>query len=143
MVQLILSRVLAGISGAGIISLVSVIVTDIVPPKEVALFRSYAKITNITGRSLGAPIGGGLSQTVGWRWSFYGQLHILIISVIITACNMPSTLNQTPQESTKIQDQENRFPRHPQLHGYNPPTLISPSEYGFQHYRAVFTFSTF
>ncbi|ODM16224.1 hypothetical protein SI65_08223 [Aspergillus cristatus] len=64
MVQLILPRVLAGISGAGMISLVSVIVTDIVPPKEVVLFCSYANITNIIGRSLGAPIEGFPVQTV-------------------------------------------------------------------------------
>lgn len=42
--------------------------TDAVSPKEVSIFRKYSNITNIIGRSLGAPMGGLLAGTVGWRW---------------------------------------------------------------------------
>ena len=38
------------------------------PPNEVVMFRNYGNMVNITGRSLGAPLGGFLTETVGWRW---------------------------------------------------------------------------
>jgi MFS family permease len=86
--QLVLSRVLAGTSGAGILVMASVIITgsllcvlylqslgslqlalDMTPVDEVALYRGYQNVVNIAGRSLGGPIGGFLADTVGWRWS--------------------------------------------------------------------------
>lgn len=41
---------------------------DMVPIREVAKWRSYVNIAATTGRSLGGPIGGFLTDTVGWRW---------------------------------------------------------------------------
>lgn len=38
------------------------------PSNEVALFRGYANVVNVAGRSLGAPVGGFLIVTLGWRW---------------------------------------------------------------------------
>ncbi|THC87990.1 hypothetical protein EYZ11_012565 [Aspergillus tanneri] len=95
MIQLITARFLAGLSGAGVVSLVAVIITELVPPSDVAIFRSYGNTINIVGRSLGGPIGGFLSQAVGWRWSFYGQVPLVFISILIIARQMPSSLNQS------------------------------------------------
>lgn len=39
-----------------------------VPIREVATWRSYVNIAATTGRSLGGPIGGYLTDTIGWRW---------------------------------------------------------------------------
>lgn len=41
---------------------------DLVPPREVAIYRSYENVVNCIGRSVGAPIGGLLLDTIGWRW---------------------------------------------------------------------------
>ncbi|KAJ6121117.1 hypothetical protein N7523_005397 [Penicillium sp. IBT 18751x] len=92
--QLILARALAGMSGAGMVSLVSVIMTDIMPSEDVVMYRNYANMVNMVGRALGAPIGGFLTQTVGWRWSFFGQIPLVLASILITAQQMPSSLNR-------------------------------------------------
>lgn len=41
---------------------------DLVPPREVAIYRSYENVVNCVGRSVGAPIGGFLLDMIGWRW---------------------------------------------------------------------------
>ncbi|KAE8139416.1 major facilitator superfamily domain-containing protein [Aspergillus pseudotamarii] len=93
--QLVLARVLTGVSAGGIVSLVSVILTDMVPADEVALLRSYANVFNVVGRSVGAPLGGYLISYVGWRWSFIGQLPVAIICLLIGLYGLPSSLNPT------------------------------------------------
>ncbi|KAE8154397.1 major facilitator superfamily domain-containing protein [Aspergillus avenaceus] len=93
--QLVLARVLAGMSGGGMMSLVSIIITDLMPASEVALFRSYANIVNVVGRSFGAPIGGYLVAVIGWRWSFIGQLPLVVICIIVALYGLPASLNQS------------------------------------------------
>ncbi|OJJ08570.1 hypothetical protein ASPVEDRAFT_89781 [Aspergillus versicolor CBS 583.65] len=95
MTQLILSRVLAGSSGAGMIIVVSVILSDIIAPHEIALYRSYQNIVNVAGRSLGGPIGGFLTDTIGWRWAFYGQIPIILLCTVFVGIRLPSFLNDT------------------------------------------------
>ncbi|KNG86327.1 hypothetical protein ANOM_005221 [Aspergillus nomiae NRRL 13137] len=95
LIQLILARVLAGISGGGMVALVSIIITDLMPPNEVALFRGYASVVNIAGRSLGAPVGGFLITTLGWRLSFLGQLPLMIVCMMVAYHGLPSSLNQS------------------------------------------------
>lgn len=41
---------------------------DLVPIKEVALWRSYVNIAATIGRSLGGPLGGLMADAIGWRW---------------------------------------------------------------------------
>ncbi|KAF7585769.1 hypothetical protein BBP40_010142 [Aspergillus hancockii] len=41
---------------------------DVAPPEEVALLRGYANVINASARSLGAPLGGLLVGSIGWRW---------------------------------------------------------------------------
>ncbi|KAE8391853.1 major facilitator superfamily domain-containing protein [Aspergillus alliaceus] len=99
LIQLILARVLAGVSGGGMISLVSIIITGLMPPDEVALFRAYANVVNVAGRSLGAPVGGFLIATLGWRWSFLGQFPLIMICLIVAYYGLPASLNQNKADS--------------------------------------------
>jgi predicted MFS family arabinose efflux permease len=61
-------RVLGGIGAAGMLSLVSILITDLVPMRSVATWRAQVNIVATTGRSLGGPLGGYLADTIGWRW---------------------------------------------------------------------------
>jgi predicted MFS family arabinose efflux permease len=42
--------------------------SDIVPKRDVATWRAYVNIAMTLGRSIGGPLGGLLSDTIGWRW---------------------------------------------------------------------------
>ena len=65
---MLVGRVISGAGGAGMTSLVSILITDLVPLREVASWRSYVNIAGTMGRGLGAPLGGLLADLVGWRW---------------------------------------------------------------------------
>ncbi|KAL3475984.1 hypothetical protein BJX99DRAFT_151292 [Aspergillus californicus] len=60
---------ISGMGGAGTMTISSVIITDIIPRREVASWRAYVNIAMTLGRSFGGPVGGWLSDMIGWRCS--------------------------------------------------------------------------
>ncbi|TAQ83729.1 hypothetical protein B7494_g7949 [Chlorociboria aeruginascens] len=66
--QVILGRIITGCGASGIISLASIIITDIAEQSNVAVLRSYVNVASTVGLSLGGPLGGFLGGTIGWRW---------------------------------------------------------------------------
>ena len=84
--QVIVGRFVAGIGGAGMVALISVMITgengclnlmrdrqltpttDTASLKQVAMVRSFVNVASIAGRSSGPPLGGFMADTIGWRW---------------------------------------------------------------------------
>ncbi len=69
--EVIVGRAVQGAGGTGMVSMVSIVITDLVPLSEVATLWSYVNILQTTGRSCGGFLGGLLTQTLGWRWRVY------------------------------------------------------------------------
>lgn len=42
--------------------------TESVPPEQVAVYSSYVYAIQNIARSLGGPLGGILTDVIGWRW---------------------------------------------------------------------------
>lgn len=77
---------------------------DLVPLREVAMYRSYVNIVQTVGRSCGGPIGGALAQTIGWRWSFLSQAPLTAIAIILVAIKLdikPKNTNNGAQAKTE------------------------------------------
>ncbi|KAF5010249.1 hypothetical protein FDECE_3608 [Fusarium decemcellulare] len=89
--QIIVGRVIQGLGGAGMVSLVSILITDLVPLRDVATYRSYINIVQTAGRSSGGVIGGFLTQTIGWRWAFLCQAPLTIIAMLLVTFKLPKT----------------------------------------------------
>jgi MFS family permease len=68
MAQIIAARTIQGAGGAGMVCMVSILLTDLLPFHEVALYRSYVNVVQTVGRSCGGMVGGFLASTIGWRW---------------------------------------------------------------------------
>ncbi|CAI7588887.1 unnamed protein product [Penicillium pancosmium] len=84
----ILGRAISGMGGAGTMIISSVIITDIVPRRDVATWRSYVNIAMTLGRSLGGPVGGWLSDTIGWRWLFLIQVPFVALAAFLVVVKL-------------------------------------------------------
>lgn len=85
MSMLMVARFFTGVGGSGLVDVISILLNgrcylescqgqfsdqaaDLVSPSRVAVLRSYLAVAATLGISSGGPIGGLLTQTVGWRW---------------------------------------------------------------------------
>jgi MFS family permease len=84
--------------------LVSILITDLIPLRDVAQWRSYVNIVATTGRSLGGPLGGWLADVVGWRWSFFGQVPVIILSIVLCAVALPDSRSKRDSEPQEPRD---------------------------------------
>lgn len=66
--QALIGRSVSGIGSSGMISLASVVITDLVPVREVASYRAYINVTATVARSIGGPIGAWVAGNTSWRW---------------------------------------------------------------------------
>lgn len=90
---LILGRIISGAGSSGMTTLVSILITDLVPLRDVATWRSYVNIVATTGRSIGGPLGGWLADTVGWRFSFLAQVPPAGVAMILIGITLPARLD--------------------------------------------------
>lgn len=61
-------QALAGIGGGGMTTVVSILLSDIVPLRNRGTWQGYINIIYSTGAGIGAPLGGLLADSIGWRW---------------------------------------------------------------------------
>ncbi|KAG1452766.1 hypothetical protein G6F56_007734 [Rhizopus delemar] len=80
---LVISRGIAGIGGGGMNTLSAVITSDLVSLRERGKYQGYANIAYGLGSVIGAPLGGIITDSVGWRYCFYINLPLLIISLYV------------------------------------------------------------
>ncbi|KAJ7175871.1 MFS general substrate transporter [Mycena filopes] len=83
MPQLLASRALAGVGGSGMTVLSSVIVSDTVPLKSRGLYQGFTNLLFGLGGAIGAPLGGWLGDTIGWRAAFLCQSPVLACSLLL------------------------------------------------------------
>lgn len=77
-------------------------IADMVPVRDVAAWRSFVNIAATVGRSLGGPVGGWLTDTIGWRWSFYGQCPLILIGLILILWKIPSKTTKSDELEEEI-----------------------------------------
>lgn len=80
MSSLIAARAVAGIGGGGINTVGVIIMTDLVDLRRRGMFQGYANIFFGLGAALGGPVGGWISDTIGWRWAFWVQPPLLVLA---------------------------------------------------------------
>ena len=85
--EFLVARALAGLGGGGLNTLTSVIMSGLVPLKSRGVFQGLANIVYGLGVGTGAPLGGVLNDTIGWRGAFYIQIPVLLLALMaLTFC---------------------------------------------------------
>ncbi|KAM0791302.1 hypothetical protein ACM66B_005774 [Microbotryomycetes sp. NB124-2] len=80
---LIVSRCVAGMGGGGMMAVSSIIASDLVPLKRRGLTQGIANLFYGLGAGLGGPVGGWISEKIGWRAAFLGQVPLLVIALAL------------------------------------------------------------
>lgn len=62
------SRGWYGGGGGGMNSVVAILLSDLVPLKDRGVWQGKISILFFAGTATGAPLGGILADSVGWRW---------------------------------------------------------------------------
>lgn len=76
--SLIIMRAVTGIGGGGLITLSTIVNSDIIPAKKRGMYQSFQNILVGTGAVVGASCGGEIASSMGWRWCFLLQVPISI-----------------------------------------------------------------
>jgi EmrB/QacA subfamily drug resistance transporter len=88
--QLIAFRALQGLGGGGLMVSAQAAIGDVVPPSErgryTGLFGAVFGLASIAGPLLG----GFLTDHLSWRWIFYVNLPIGVLSLFVLAATLPS-----------------------------------------------------
>ncbi|UKZ79090.1 hypothetical protein TrVFT333_006840 [Trichoderma virens FT-333] len=78
--MLIAARTIQGLGGGCINLLIETIVTDIVPLRERGQYMGIVGIGTIVGATLGPFLGGLITDHASWRWCFYINVPIGVVS---------------------------------------------------------------
>ena len=80
--QLIFTRALQGIGGGGIMAMAFVVMGDLVSPRERGKYAGYFTGVFAMSSVIGPLVGGFLVDQISWRWVFYVNIPIGIVSLV-------------------------------------------------------------
>jgi predicted MFS family arabinose efflux permease len=63
-------------------TVVSILMSDIIPLKDRGMWQGYVNIIYASGAGCGAPLGGLLADSIGWRWAFMGQAPLCLVAFV-------------------------------------------------------------
>ncbi|KAK8145062.1 hypothetical protein G3M48_004967 [Beauveria asiatica] len=94
--QLIALRTIQGIGGSGLYSLTMVILPEMCPPSHLKFIGSLIGIVIALSGVLGPLLGGALTQFTQWRWIFWINGPIGVVSMTIFLLAWPSKAQHNP-----------------------------------------------
>ena len=95
--EIVLFRLLQGISGAALVPLSQAVLFDINPPENHGKAMSIWGVGVTMGPILGPILGGWLTENYSWHWIFFINVPIGIIAFLGLSASMPETGKHTNQ----------------------------------------------
>jgi DHA2 family multidrug resistance protein len=88
---IVIARALQGASGAALIPLSQAILLDINPPERIGRAMALFSLGSMAGPIVGPSLGGWLTDTLSWRWVFFINIPIGILSFLGMLAFMPES----------------------------------------------------
>ncbi|PGH03020.1 hypothetical protein GX51_04338 [Blastomyces parvus] len=82
-VLLNLMRAVTGLGGGGLMTMATIINSDMIPFKERGMYQAVQNVLHGFGSICGASLGGSIADTIGWRWCFLLQVPVSIFALIV------------------------------------------------------------
>jgi len=92
--EMVAARAFAGMGGGGMTVCTSVLMSDLLGLRERGTWQGYINIVYAGGAAMGAPLGGLLADSIGWRWGFLVQGPVCVLAMVAVAV----VLRVPPQE---------------------------------------------
>lgn len=92
--EIVLFRVLQGVSGAALVPLSQAILFDINRPEDFGRAMAIWGVGVTMGPILGPALGGWLTENYSWRWVFYINVPIGVLAFLGLSASMPDTKKQ-------------------------------------------------
>ncbi|OJD11253.1 hypothetical protein AJ78_07943 [Emergomyces pasteurianus Ep9510] len=78
-----LMRAVTGLGGGGLVTMATIINSDMIPFKERGMYQAVQNVLNGFGSICGASLGGSIADTIGWRWCFLLQVPMSIFALVV------------------------------------------------------------
>jgi DHA2 family multidrug resistance protein len=89
--EIVLFRLLQGVFGASLVPLSQAIMVDSYPLHERGKALAIWGMGVMVAPILGPTLGGWLTETLNWRWNFYINVPVGILSFVLAARHVPDT----------------------------------------------------
>ncbi|KAL2132697.1 hypothetical protein VTI74DRAFT_3460 [Chaetomium olivicolor] len=83
MLLLDVMRAVTGFGGGGLITMATVINSDMIPFKQRGMYQAMQNILVGFGAVLGASLGGVIAESIGWRWCFLLQVPVSVLALVV------------------------------------------------------------
>ncbi|KAM0275695.1 hypothetical protein ACHAQH_007492 [Verticillium albo-atrum] len=103
MTSFIFARAACGLGAGGMMTLGSIIISDMVTIEARGEYQSYLNITYGIGSALGAALGGAMADHLGWRWEFGIQVFPLLVCVAVAFLTVPNHLGVVGKRETFLE----------------------------------------
>ncbi|KAL4979756.1 major facilitator superfamily domain-containing protein [Aspergillus desertorum] len=87
-----LMRALTGVGGGGLMTMATIINSDMIPFQRRGMYQAAQNVLHGFGSICGASLGGSIANTIGWRWCFLFQVPISVFALVIGRIVIPTPL---------------------------------------------------
>jgi DHA2 family multidrug resistance protein len=99
---LIISRILQGLCGGGLLAKAQAILFETFPPHEQGIAQAVFGVGVIAGPAIGPTLGGYLTDGLGWRWIFFVNIPFGILAVVMSWLFLPKDKVRDKKHSTDV-----------------------------------------
>ncbi|KAH8652036.1 major facilitator superfamily domain-containing protein [Xylariales sp. PMI_506] len=93
--SLIFARAACGVGAGMILSMATIITSDMVPIEIRGNYQAYINIIYGVASVMGAATGGMITELLGWRWTFGIQVPVLCICIVVGALVIPNDIGKS------------------------------------------------